>query len=274
MKKAPRLRGLFILARAMHSDAAKMKRTRTKWPDRLTWTASFAFAALFFAPPVLADETTESEKELPTLTPNYPNEKPTWGTTSKSSTEPQNEAPTKPGWYGREVIGVTAAFDVMSVLGMPAFFAIDSIFGGGLVVTGMVGRSLSGPIIHRVHGQSWGHVAKSYALEVTGDLVGVGTAFVFVSQCPGLVGADHLPPQPTLCGARTAFPIMIAVPLALSITGTILDSVYLAHDKPNATTKTALPGFTLAPYIVPSFQRDERTGKENFGMQFGFGGTF
>lgn len=251
-----------------------MMRTRLKCLGRWTWTASFAFAALLFAPLVSAEETTESEKDVPSLTPDYPNEKPNWGKSTEPSSEPENVSLKKPGWYGRQVIGVTATFDALSILGIPAYGAIHPGFGIALLVTGMVGRSLSGPIVHRVHGQSWGHIAKSYALETGGVVFGVGMAFVMGTQCPGLLGADHLPPQPTFCHFDVAAPLLTVVPFALSVTGTILDSIYLVPKEPSSTEKAILPGFTVAPYLVPVFQRDERTGKQPFGMQFGFGGTF
>jgi len=59
-----------------------------------------------------------------------------------------------------------------------------------------------------------------------------------------------------------------------SITGTIVDSVVLAHDKPEATSKSARPSFTLSPYAFPSFERDQRTDGQRFSMQFGIGGRF
>lgn len=248
-----------------------MKRTRIKWLGRTAQTASFAFAWLLFAPTVSADEVTE---DATTLTPQYPNEMPSWAKSSEPSAEPKRKASNKPGWYGGQVIAATVAFDAISVIGVPLLFFAQNEFGGGFIIAGMVGRSLSGPIVHGAHGQSFVHVAKSYGLEVSGVLVGVGMTALIGSQCPSLLGADHLPPQPSICRFGFAASLLTAVPLAVSITGTVLDSIYLAHDRPGTTQKAVLPGFTVSPYVIPAFQRDERTGKQNFGMHFGFGGTF
>lgn len=248
-----------------------MKCTQRKWLGRTARAAIFAFAGVLFAPGVLADEANE---DAPTLTPVYPNERPSWAKPSEPPAEPTNQAPKQPGWYGGQVIATTVAFDIISVIGVPLFVVAHNELGGGFIIAGMIGRSLSGPIVHGVHGQTFAHGMKSYGLEVSGVLVGVGMAALMGSQCPSLLGADHLPPQPSICHFRVAASLLTAVPLAVSITGTVLDSIFLAHDKPNAEKKTSLSGFTLSPYVIPAFQRDERTGKQNFGMHFGFGGTF
>lgn len=225
---------------------------------RAAWAASFASSLLLFAPSVFADDSTDLPKEAQT---RYPNERPSWG---KQPEDAPNAV-----WYGRQIIAPTAGFDVLSVVGVPLLFGGSPSLGAGFIISGMAGRGLSGPIVHLGHGRPL-HALASLGLESSGILVGIGVASFVGRACPRLAGADVGPS----CNMGAFITLQMALPLAVSITGTMIDAMVLAHDKPAPDTKTARLPFSITPYALPLVQRDARASTQKISMQLGLAGQF
>jgi hypothetical protein len=142
-------------------------------------------------------------------------------------------------WYGWQILIPTLASDALILGGAIGAGAASSSTGSnvaaGMVVGGLAGHGLSGPIVHLAHG----HPLKALAsLGLEGALP---TAFI--------LAATLTPCNGEICGGNILAGV-IGVPIALTA-GAAIDAAALAwEDAPGPRYRTGLASISLAPQMV------------------------
>ena len=153
-------------------------------------------------------------------------------------------------WYGWQILVPTLASDALLMGG-----AFSSGNGGsasvGMIITGLVGHGLSGPIVHLVHGHPLKALA-SFGLEAALPAAIFGAAMA--SPCSDEVCSTSL---------------MIAVvglPVAFTA-GTAIDSAALGWEDRVTPAKatTGLGSITVAPLVLPPLRTGSTTSPRPMG---------
>lgn len=145
---------------------------------------------------------------------------------------PPVEAPPPPGpqrWYGWQILLPTLASDAMILGGV---LGSSEKAGTGVLVAGLIGHGISGPIVHLAHGKPLKALA-SFGLEAAlpGAMIAIGA----LSPC-----------NDDFCGANLAA-LAIGVPIALTA-GAVIDSSALAWEERSRPSATSI---SLAPLVLP-----------------------
>jgi hypothetical protein len=120
-----------------------------------------------------------------------------------------------------------------------------------MIITGLVGHGLSGPIVHLVHGHPLRALA-SFGLEAALPAAVFGLAMA-------------TPCHDEVCSTSLEI-IAIGFPLALSA-GTAIDSAALGWEDRVAPAKatTGLASFTVAPLVLPPLHTGSTTSPRPMG---------
>jgi hypothetical protein len=160
-------------------------------------------------------------------------------------------------WYGWQTLTFDAAALGVGVTGVSLHEAHP---GAGVVLgaTGLLGYSLSGPVVHWAHARP-GAAGASLALRLGLPLLTVGVlSGGAAARCPGTGGPD----DERYC-ERMERTLLVAGSLSL-LAASLLDASFLGWESPPRTAKSA----ALTP-LVPVLAWDGRRG-----ATLGLGGAF
>jgi len=139
-------------------------------------------------------------------------------------------------WYGWQILIPTAAADALVLTSLYA--GQGSSAAAGFTLAGLIGRGLSGPIVHLAHHRPLTALA-SFGLEAA--LPALVLTAAFTASC-------H---DQNVC-AGELFAFVVGLPIALTV-GPAIDSTALAwEDRPASSDKAAGVTFSVAPLVLPS----------------------
>lgn len=151
--------------------------------------------------------------------------------------EPFPARPTR-RWYGWQILLPGILSDFLGLIGVFTFQP--------LLVIGVGGHGITGPIVHFAHGQP-GKAGASFLLEAVLPLAAVGSTILSSNVCRG----D--------CVASAVIGV-ISIPVTV-IGGMVVDAVALAHEDITLREATSRrpggPAFSLAPLLVTPLRADQ-----------------
>jgi hypothetical protein len=177
-----------------------------------------------------------SSEPAPAPSPAPP---PAWGSGPGLGAPPPDDSfRPRRRWYGWQILLPGILSDFLGIIGAFAFEP--------LLVVGMVGHGITGPIVHFAHGQP-AKAGASFLLSAVLPLAAAGSTFLSSNMCRGdCIG-------PIVIG-------VISIP-ATVIGGMVVDAVILAHEDVTVREATSRapggPVFSLAPFLVAPLRADQ-----------------
>lgn len=213
-------------------------------------SAAGAAEPLAPSPPPTLDTPTPPVPPAPGPSASVPPPPPAAATPTKAPPPSATTRAPARRWYGWQTLTAAAIADTLFVVGAATAAGQAHSDGAGttaLVVSGYLGRFLSGAVIHAAHG-NWRAGGASLALNVAAPLVvGIGGALVTAGVCSaGKLSSDC--GYPALAGA--VFGYYGGAALATTIDAAVLAYEPIDTNKP-ARSGAATPWFAVVPMLGP-----------------------